>query len=105
MATLEELEQRVADLEQYVEEQAIHTLSWSAEQIDAFFALLESRVFTSGRKTIEITDNSTGRLKYQVERGLDIAIGGGAGSDQHHRRYTGDFHGTQAKLRRAESLL
>ena len=58
-STLEELEARVADLEQYVEEQAIHTLSWSAEQIDAFFALLESRVFTSGRKTIEITDNST----------------------------------------------
>ena len=58
MATLEELEQRVADLEQYVEEQATHTLAYSAEQIDAFFATLDARVLSAGSKEVEVSTNN-----------------------------------------------
>lgn len=57
-ATLEELEQRVADLEEYVEEQSVHTLAYSAEQIDAFFATLDARILSAGSKDIVVTQES-----------------------------------------------
>ena len=61
MADETTLEERVAALEEWqaMGINAEHILNFSAEQIDAFFTLLSERVFTSGRKTVEVTDNNT----------------------------------------------
>lgn len=72
MATLEELEQRVADLEQYVEEQATHTLAYSAEQVDAFFATVDARVLSGGRKTVVLTNEA--RLKNVALSAEDLGV-------------------------------
>jgi hypothetical protein len=72
MATLEELEQRVADLEQYVEEQATHTLAYSAEQVDAFFATVDARVLSAGTKTVEL--ESEARYKDVTLTASDLGV-------------------------------
>ena len=93
MATLEELEQRVADLEQYVEEQATHTLAYSAEQVDAFFATVDARVLSGGRKTVVLTNEARFKDVALSAEDLgvtnvtsDIKVVHGSRTGLHHRR-------------------